>query len=246
MQSHRVNQQAAYVLHTRPYTESSLIVEFFSKDYGRLAVLSKGARSQKTRKRGILQPFQPLLIGWSGKGELPILTNAEQDQQLNYFDYKSRVCGFYASELLYRLLQRRDPHAELFDAYHLLMSDLDRLSFQKKDRELSLRVFEKKLLIEIGYGLILDREIQNNQLINPDLMYHYIPERGPEIYQPTGEYSNGHSSPLVVPGLVLMCINRNQYPNDLIMQQAKLFMRYILKLSLGAKPIQSRSLLYLS
>jgi DNA repair protein RecO (recombination protein O) len=251
MANRRVNQQAVFVLHTRPYTESSLIVEVFSQDYGRAAVLAKGARSQKTRKRGILQPFQPLLIGWTGKGELPILTDVEQGNKLFHFDYKSRVCGFYANELVYRLLQRHDPHPDLYYAYQDLMLDLHRLSFQKKERELSLRLFEKRLLSEIGYALILDRDVDNQELINPELVYRYVPERGPEIYQSSVAYSDNSNlyttnSPLVVSGMVLHCIERNQYPNEQLMQQAKRFMRHILKTLLNGKPIYSRSLLYLS
>lgn len=256
MVSYRVNQQPVFVLHTRPYTESSLIVEVFSKDYGRVGVLAKGARNTKARKRGILQPFQPLLMAWTGKGELPILTDVEQGNALFYFDYKSRVCGFYANELVYRLLQRRDPHVNLYESYQELMSDLHRLSFQNKERELSLRLFEKRLLSEIGYALVLDRDIDNRELINPEFVYRYIPEQGPALYQSLDnhsehsfEYPHGQSfkkrPALIVSGMLLHCIDRNQYPNDQIMQQAKQFMRHILRQLLGDKPLHSRSLLYL-
>ena len=241
MTSRRIHQQPAFILHTRAYTESSLIVEVFSKEYGRLGLLAKGARNPKTRKRGVLQPFQPLLVGWTGKGELPILTEVEQGDQLFYFDYKSRVCGFYANELIYRLLQRRDPYSELYKSYKMLMSDLNQCVFKNKERELSLRLFEKRLLSEIGYALILDRDIDQQELINPELVYRYIPEQGPEIY-----YGQGGRSPLIVSGMVLHCIARNQYPNDKIMNQAKLFMRHILLSLLGGKAIYSRSLLYIS
>ncbi len=241
MAGYRVHQQAAFVLHARPYTESSLIVEFFSQDFGRIGLLAKGARNPKTRKRGILLPFQPLLVSWTGKGELPILSEVEQGNELLHFDYKSRVCGYYANELVYKLLQRKDPHRQLYDAYAQLMQSLHKCSFKNKERELSLRLFEKSLLSEIGYALILDRDIEHQELINPELVYRYIPERGPEIYR-----SNKVESPLIVSGMVLHCIERNQYPNDQIMQQAKRFMRYILQSLLGGKSIYSRSLLYIS
>ncbi len=241
MAGHRVHQQSAFVLHTRAYTESSLIVEVFSKEYGRLGLLAKGARNPKTRKRGVLQPFQPLLIGWTGKGDLPILTEVEQGAHLFHFDYKSRVCGFYANELIYLLLQRRDPYSELYGSYQMLMSDLHHCALKNKERELSLRLFEKQLLSEIGYALILDRDIDQQELINPELVYRYIPEQGPQIYR-----DRGSRSPLVVSGMVLLCIQRNQYPNDQLMSQAKRFMRHILVSLLGGKKIYSRSLLYLS
>jgi len=99
----------------------------------------------------------------------------------------------------------------------------------------------KKLLAEIGYGLILDRDIDQQELIDPELLYHYIPERGPEIYQSSAKYS-----PLIVSGMVLHCIDRNHYPSEQLMQQAKQFMRQILQILLNDKPIHSRRLLYIS
>ena len=241
MATHRVNQQPAFILHSRPYTETSLIIEIFSPDYGRVGLLAKGARNPKNHKRGVLQPFQPLLMNWVGKGELPILSSVEQGESVFYFDYKSRVCGFYANELIYKLLQRRDPHPRLFEYFFELMAYLDVCTIENKERELALRAFEKKLLAEIGYGLVLDRDIDQQELIDPELLYHYIPERGPEIYQ-----SSAKSSPLVVSGMVLHCIDRNHYPSEQLMQQAKQFMRQILQILLNDKPVHSRRLLYIS
>lgn len=248
MSAKRVNQQSAFIVHTRPYTETSLIVEVFSHDYGRLGLLSKGARNPKNHKRGILQPFQPLLLNWIGKGELPILSSVEQGKNLLYFDYKSRVCGFYINELIFKLLQRRDPHPELYVAYSELMQTLNDCSLKNKERELALRLFEKKLLTEIGYGLILDRDVDQGELINPELVYRYVPERGPEVYRSDihKTASSTASSPLIVSGMVLHCIDRNQYPSEQIMQQAKQFMRYILQTLLDGKIIYSRRLLYIS
>ena len=241
MATHRVNQQPAFILHSRPYTETSLIIEIFSPDYGQVGLLAKGARNPKNHKRGVLQPFQPLLMNWVGKGELPILSSVEQGESVFYFDYKSRVCGFYANELIYKLLQRRDPHPRLFEYFFELMAYLDVCTIENKERELALRAFEKKLLAEIGYGLILDRDIDQQELIDPELLYHYIPERGPEIYQ-----SSAKSSPLIVSGMVLHCIDRNHYPSDQLMRQAKQFMRQILQILLNDKPVHSRRLLYIS
>ena len=241
MAANRVHQQSAFIIHTRPYTESSLIVEVFTLDFGRVSLLAKGARNPKNRKRGILQPFQPLLINWVGKGELPILSSVEQGDNLFLFDYKSRVCAFYANELVYKLTERRDPHPKLYAAYHSLMQDLNKCSFKDKERELSLRLFEKKLLSEIGYALILDRDIDQHELINPELVYRYLPERGPEVYRSSNDYS-----PLIISGMVLHCIDRNQYPNDQVMQQAKQFMRYMLQTLLNGKVINSRRMLYIS
>jgi len=241
MSTNRVQQQDAYILHTRPYTESSLIIEVFTKDFGRLGLLAKGARNHKNKKRGVLQPFQPLLISWQGKGDLPILTEIEQGKGLLLFDYKSRVCGFYVNELIYKLLHRRDPNKGLYSAYSTLMNNLDVSNNQQLDREVNLRLFEKQLLAEIGYALILDRDIDSEELINPELVYEYIPERGPQKYQ-----ARSSQSPLIVSGMVLHSIHRNRYPNDVIMNQSKRFMRHMLQIILAGKTIISRHLLYIS
>jgi len=119
----RVHHQAAYVLVNRPYSETSWIVEVFTRDYGRFSLMAKGARRIKSKLKGALQPFQPLLISWVGKGEMPILTSAEIDQE--QYDFAAHdlqgdalVCGFYCNELMVNLLHRHDPHAELFERYH--------------------------------------------------------------------------------------------------------------------------------
>ncbi len=231
----RVNQQAAYVLHTRPYSESSLIVEIFSATYGRFVVLAKGARRVKSRVRGLLQPFQPLMVSWSGKGEMPTLTQVELNGRYQWLDYKSRVCGFYANELMMKMLQRRDPHQQLFQDYDVLMQCL---SVNSK-RELALRRFEKALLQETGYALILDHETEKQQPLLDDRLYRYIPESGP-VYDPRGI----KDSPLVVLGIVLNSIDSDDYTDDWIMHDAKQFMRRILQIMMGNKPLRSRDLLY--
>ena len=106
-----------------------------------------------------------------------------------------------------------------------------------------MRLFEKQLLAEIGYALILDRDIDSEELIDPELVYEYIPDRGPQKYQAR---SRSSQSPLIVSGMVLHSIHRNRYPNDAIMNQSKRFMRHMLQSILTGKTILSRHLLYIS
>ena len=171
----RIHQQSAFVLINRPYSESSWIVEVFSRDHGRIALMSKGARRVKSKLKGVLLPFQPLLISWSGKGEIPTLTAAEID--LIDFDLianeltgDSLVCGFYCNELIVNLLHRHDPHVSLFDHY---LATVIKLSQCANNEQLSLvlRDFERTIIKETGYGISFIRQADGKSTIDQDKHY---------------------------------------------------------------------------
>jgi len=174
------------------------------------------------------------------------LTEAEQGKALYLLNYRSRVCAFYATELVYNLIQRNDPHLQLYGYYQQLIKQLS----SNEKRELALRFFEKQLLRELGYALVLDREIESQDLIEPDLMYQYILEKGPVLYQAQlhqePSFNDAYFSPLLVSGIVLNSIERDLYADDGVMKQAKRFMRYIIKVILDRKNLHSRDMLYLS
>src|SRR5688572_10919841 len=109
--------QPAFVLHTYPYRETSLIVEAYVRDHGRLALIARGARRPKSSVRGVLMPFQPLLLSWTGRKDLRTLTRAEWRGGYAPLRGQPLICGFYLNELLLKLLQRDDPHEELFAVY---------------------------------------------------------------------------------------------------------------------------------
>ncbi len=113
----RISEQPAYVLHHYSYGETSLLLEVFTRDFGRLGILAKGARRARPRARVPLEPFQRLLIGWSGKGELPALTSVDLDDDPIFLSGEALYCGFYMNELLFRMLHRHDPHENLFVVY---------------------------------------------------------------------------------------------------------------------------------
>lgn len=247
----RVNQQPAFVLHTRAYRESSLLVDVFSREFGRIALNAKGARRNKIRWRNALQTFQPYWLSWAGKGELPVLTNTEYQNGYLNLDYRSRVCAYYANELLSRALQRKDPHSNLFDAYSQLLNELSKA----QRRELCLRRFEKALMNDIGYALILEQDAESGKPIRDDVVYRYIRELGPVEANNVQSLPNQKTvvsanhlgqweSSLMVSGIVLNSIAKDSYRDDIVMAEAKQFMREILKPVLGQKPLISRSLLY--
>lgn len=232
----RVNQQPAYVLINRPYSETSWIVELFTRDYGRLSVIAKGARRLKSKVRGVLLPFQPLLVSWSGKGEMPTLTNAEIDIELIELQGDARICGFYCNELLVNLLHRHDPHPGLFKDYHELI-----MQFQSQqadsDAGLLIRGFEQQLIKEIGYGINFSYQANSRLPIESDEYYYFE--------QSSGFLLCDARHPKAVQGQVIIGLadaSKNLSPAQMAM--AKQVMRDIIKKILGSKKITSRSLFF--
>ncbi len=226
----RVHQQPGYVLHTRPYRESSLLVEVFTREYGRLSLLAKGARRLKSQVRGLLCPFQSLLLSWSGRGDLPILSAAEPDQMYSELTDDSRLCGFYINELLMYLLHRYDPHTGLFAHYRQV---LDRLT-QSLDYEWSLRIFEKHLLRELGYALNLEYDAKTSQAIDPKAKYSYVPELG------AIKAGDGSQNGIVVDGATLIALQREDSANESIKNECKRLMRAMISRQLGQRVLHSR------
>ena len=175
----RVHHQPGFALLNRPYTESSWIVEVFTLDYGRISLMAKGARRPKSRLKGVLLPFQPLLLSWLGKGEIPTLTGAEIDTS-NYnivdnelvSDY--RVCGFYCNELVVNLLHRHDPHKTLYEYYRKALLDLSRT----QETAIILRQFERVIIKETGYEISFEFEPDGVTLIDDRSYYQFVSGKG--------------------------------------------------------------------
>jgi DNA repair protein RecO (recombination protein O) len=233
----RVQNHPGFVLHARDYSETSLLLEVFTRQYGRLGLLAKGARRPSSKVRGMLKPFQPLMLSWSGRGELPVLTGAEVDGQESLIAGSAIYCGFYLNELLVRLLHRDDPHERLYDAYRDTLTALARTS----ETEAALRVFEKCLLGDIGYGLVLDRDVGTNALIEPDAWYDYVPERGPvKLANP----ELGRARGVVIRGACLNALAGDVFTDPVVLRDAKRLMRTVLAHYLGDKPLHSRKLFH--
>jgi DNA repair protein RecO (recombination protein O) len=228
----RVFQQPAFVLHTSDYRETSLLVEAYSRNHGRIGLIAKGARRPKTGLRAVLNPFQPLLLSWSGKSDLVTLTAAEPDQSALVLNGEALYCGFYMNELLMRLLHRHDPHERLFDAYQ---SALVRLQ-TGGEYDVTLRIFEKHLLQELGYGLVLDREVTTNTPIEPDRIYNFLPERGPV------PADGGQTDGVKIQGRSLLALAAGQFNDAQELREAKRLMRSMLAPHLGERPLYSREL----
>ena len=168
----KVNSQPAFILHSRSFSESSLLWECFTKDYGRIVVMVRGAKRSKSKARGFSTLFTPILISWRGKSDIVTLTNVESNSSYNLVG-NNLFSAFYLNELLYKLLRCYDPYPMVYSAYFNAIRALE----TTVNAQPVLRVFEKKLLREIGYGLQLVKD-SNNREIMEDANYHYEHELG--------------------------------------------------------------------
>ncbi|MBV6416196.1 MAG: DNA repair protein RecO [Steroidobacteraceae bacterium] len=175
----KADQALAYVLHHRPYRDTSRIIELFSREHGRLTVFAQGARGPKSRSASLLQPFVRLLVSWRGHGEAATLTGVERgaaadDDRVPGLPAAAMMSGFYLNELLLRLTTRDDPHPELFDAYAVTLARLA----GGEAPPAPLRAFERRLLDELGYGVDLAVEMDSGRSIDPDGRYVYRAGQG--------------------------------------------------------------------
>jgi len=230
----RQEVQPAFVLHTYPYLETSLLVETFTRNFGRVPLVAKGAKRPKSALRGLLIAFQPLHLTWTGKSELRTLHKAEWQGGQKPLQGMALICGFYLNELLIRLLQRDDPHDQLFDYYQEALSALN----TQKDYIPVLRHFERRMLIELGYALTLSEEVVSGKPLQPDEEYYYEVERGP--IEVSG---NGNNSCPQLRGKTLIDMDKGDYSDTVTRKQSKVLMRYILRHYLGEQPLHSRKLL---
>lgn len=225
----RIQMEPAYVLHTRAFRETSLIVEAFTREYGRIAVVARGAKSAKSRWRNVLQPFRPLLLSWNQKTDLGTLTAADQVASPPAMPGPALFCGMYLNELLMRLLHRGDPHIEVFERYRQVLAEL---AAEAPPQPL-LRVFEKHLLEAIGYAMLLDREYSNGAGIIAQNWYMYKPDRGPVLHSGPGE---GRIS-----GAALLALYSESLTAE-ILPELRMLMRSVIGYHLGGKPLASLSL----
>lgn len=231
-QNHRVSLQPAFVLHGRDFRDTSRLLDVFTQDYGRVSLVAKGSRSPRSKLQGLLQVFSPLIISWSGKGEVQTLTGAESTKNTINLSGKQVMSAYYINELLQRLMTQHDPHPELFTIYQKTLEN-----FSKEDDELVLRRFEKHLLAEIGYGLNLESETENGAQILKDEIYYYDIEKGP-INIKNSEISDS----LTISGQTLIDMSIEKFSSSESQKEAKKLMRIILNHHLGDKPLKTRSL----
>ncbi len=233
MKTERVELQPAYILHQRPYRNSSRLLEVLSRGHGRFGMVARGVAGRRSRLQGRLQLFRPLLISWQSRGDLATMRSAEPDGMPLALSGAALMSGFYLNELLLRLTGRHVVSPELFDSYH---RTLNRLAADGVNQE-ALRVFECRLLEELGYGMILDHDVQSGRPIQPDACYCYHIERGPvEVV------AQKDSSGLRVTGSSLLALAAGELRDERSLKEARRLMRLVLNHYLGDRPLRSREL----
>jgi DNA repair protein RecO (recombination protein O) len=227
----RRDDQAAFVLHTYPYRETSAIVEAFTATSGRVALVARGAKRTRSELRSVLQAFQPLTLSWSGTGELKTLIRAEWRGGLPLVGGSALLCGFYLNELLLKLLPREDPHPKLFEQYEAALSRLA----SRAEQAPVLRAFELRLLAELGYALPLTHEVDTGRPVDPEGRYYYAFERGPRTVaaEPGRRYPQ-------VRGATLLALASADYRAQDSAAEAKRLMREVLDYYLEQRTLVSR------
>lgn len=231
----RVLLQPAYVLHRRAYRETSFLVEVFTPDHGRLTLLAKGVRKEKSALLGLLQPFTPLLISFSGKTELMALSYAEAHDGVKTLKGNCLFAGLYLNEILIGLLEKWDAHPRLYQVYEQTLAALQVEVLEQK----ILRSFERILLEELGYGLFPKTETELNIMFCMKDYYRFIPEQGFIRMEWMNEAEVGGN---IFSGDHLIAIANEDWRDEEILRDAKRLLRLILTPLLGTRPIYSRQL----
>jgi len=237
----RAEQEPGFVLHAYPYKETSLIVEAFTRSFGRVGLLARGARRPRSAMRGVLLGFHPLRMTWSASAELGTLMAAEWGGGQASLSGIGLMCGFYINELLLRLLPRDDPHEALFDAYAEALARLAAgASLAHPDVSAAqaaiLRGFERRMLGELGYAPVLDRDAASGAQIEAAKHYAYEADRGPvETRRADGDS--------VISGRTLLDMAADNYDNSRTRDEARHLMRALIAERLGGQALHTRAVL---
>lgn len=228
----RVEGQPAWILHHRPYRDSSQLLDILSPDHGKSALVARGSRGAKSRLKGILRPFLPLRLSWVQRSDLGTLTGAEARGASIRLTGDALLSGYYVNELLLNFLHRHDPQPELFVAYEAVIRELA----GKSRMAASLRTFEMELLREVGYAVNLDQESGTGGLLEGGAYYEYRVEQGPvRVRKTTGD--------LVFAGAVLTAISQREFDDAEVLQAAARLLREVISFHLGGRELKTRKVL---
>ena len=225
----RIELTPAYLLHHRPWRDTSRILEVLTREHGRLTLFARGVRGPQAKLAPVLQPFQPLLVSWSGRGEAPQLTGAERARSCAPLPPAALLPAFYLNELLLKLTTRHDPLPELFDHYHATVDAL------REGAALApaLRLFEKHLLEVLGYGLDLTSEAHGGRPIEPDGFYQFRADAG---LVPAA--SGARSGALC--GRSLLALAAEELQGERVLEDARRLLKGALSACLEGRPLATR------
>ena len=249
----RIGDEAAFVLHSYPYKETSLIVDALTRHHGRVSLVARGAKRPRSALRGVLLAFSPLTISWvqarsraatnalasaHGGSDLRTLTRAEWIGGLRPLRGDALMAGFYLNELIQKLLARDDPHEAVFDAYH------DALAALADDGPVApvLRHFEGVLLREAGYALRLV-QTASGESVEATAFYRYVPEQGPIRVESADARSRVDDDDATVLGRTLLDIEADDFSDPVTLAQAKTLMRFLLHHHMPGQVLHTRRMM---
>ena len=248
----RVDLETAFVLHTRNFTDSRILVELFTSEHGRISVVARTGRNggknsgKKGGRFGLLRSFQPLLVSWQGNSDLKSLVHTESDGSGIALKGNALYCGIYLNELLLRVVAVADPQPRLFQTYHNAIVQLER----GEAMEPVLRGFELDLLTELGYGIPFDVDAESGEPIEADTDYVFAAASGFTALS-SDSLSTGPlgARPTSIAGARnifrgdrILAISRREFDDALVRTAAKSLCRLALEPLLGSKPLKSREL----
>jgi DNA repair protein RecO (recombination protein O) len=230
----RVQLEPAFLLHHYPWRDSSRILEFFTRVHGRVSVFARAARRGGTSLPAALQPFGELLVSWSARGEAGQLTGAERVGAPAFLAGDRLMSGFYVNELLIKLLPKHDAHPALYDAYAAVVA---RLHDPAVDPARALRIFEKRLLEELGWGLELAHDALTGDPIDPRRAYRYRIDGGAEAVDGVAEGA------LVMAGASLLSLAREDLADPQSLADARRLLRAALDQCLDGRSLRTREVM---
>ncbi len=232
--SRRVHNEPAWLLHHRPFRDSSQILDILSRDHGRLAVVAKGSRGAKSKFRGILRPFMPLQLSWAMRSDLGTLTGAEMNGAPLSLTGDALISGYYVNELILKLTHRHDPQPEIFASYGETIGQL----VGSEDVAPFLRQFEIELLQMLGYALNLDHDTQTRQPLRAEQLYEYRASDGPvPVSNPARD------GPMVFTGAELVAIGKQSFADRAVLKNAGRLLKHVIAYHLDGRQLKSRKVL---
>jgi DNA repair protein RecO (recombination protein O) len=225
--------ERGYVLHQRPFRDSSQLLECMTAGHGRMGLVARGSRRAATRQRAVLQPFVPLRLSWVRRGDLGRLTHVEADGPSHALAGQRLLAGYYANELLLRLLARGDPNGEVFSCYSRCLAQLGEAPSMAR----TLRVFELELLRALGYGLELDGDVTTGEPLREELRYVYELEQGLRRADPQDADADLYA------GRDLIALRDLTLDDDASLRTAQRLLGRALREHLGERPLKSRLVL---
>jgi len=232
MTARRVQNQPTWLLHHRPFQDSSRVLDVLSRDHGRLSLVARGSRSAKSKLKGILRPFLPLQLSWIIRSDLGTLTGAEMNGAPISLTGDALLSAYYVNELLLNLLHRHDPQPEIFAAYHATIIELN----SQENVAPVLRRFEMELLRLLGYALNLDHDTRTGDALDPERQYEYSVERGPTI-------ADGRKGPMIFTGAELTAIGSEALSDEKTLRSAGRLLKQVIAWHLDGKELKSRKVL---